>query len=64
MRFNDIYSGFLKFLKSLDFIKDFPKILVFRNFVGQKLKILKFRDSHFVELVNFTFILVFLRGFL
>ena len=51
MRFYYIYSGFLKFLKILDFIKVFPKISVFRNFGGQKLKILKFRDSHFVERV-------------
>ena len=51
MRFYYIYSVFLKFLKILDFIKVFPKILVFRNFGGQKLKILKFRDSHFVERV-------------
>ena len=51
MRFYYIYSGFLKFLKILDFIKVFPKILVFRNFGVQKLKILNFRDSHFVERV-------------
>ena len=51
MRFYDIYSGFFKFLKILDFITVFPKISVFRNFGGQKLKILKFRDSHFVERV-------------
>ena len=51
MGFCYIYSGFLKFLKILDFIKVFPKILVFRNFGGQKLKILKFRDNLFVERV-------------
>ena len=51
MRFYDIHSGFLKFLKILDFIKAFLKISVFRNFGGQKLKVLKFRDSHFVERV-------------
>ena len=51
LRFYDIYSGFLKFLKILDFIKVFPKISAFRNFGDQKLKILKFRDSHFVERV-------------
>ena len=49
MRFYDIYSGFFKFLKILDFIKVFPKISVFEIYGGQKLKILKFRDSHFVE---------------
>ena len=71
MRFYDIYSGFLKFLKILDFIKVFPKIFVFRNFGGQKLKILKFRDSHFVEIVilhlywsfvRFAFKTLFLRN--
>ena len=29
MRFYDIYSVFMKFLKILDFIKVFPKLLVF-----------------------------------
>ena len=51
MKFYDIYSGFLKFIKILDFIKVLLKISVFRNFGGQKLKISKFRDSHFVERV-------------
>ena len=41
---------FLKFKKKLDLIC-FPKILVFRNFWAQKLKILKFRDSHLKERV-------------
>ena len=31
MRFYDMYSGFLKFLKILDFIKVFPIILVFQK---------------------------------
>ena len=51
IKFYDIYSGFFKFLKTLDFIKVFPEILGFRNFGGQNLKILKFRDTHFVERV-------------
>ena len=51
MRFYDIYSDFFKFLKILDFLKVFPKISIFRNFGGQKLKIVKFRDSYFVERV-------------
>ena len=38
-----IFSNF----KNFGFYKGFPKILVFRNFGGQKLKILKFLDSHF-----------------
>ena len=42
---------FFKFLKILDFINVFLKISVFRNFGGQNLQILKFRDSHFVECV-------------
>ena len=42
MRFYDIYSGFFKFMKILDFIKVFLKISVFRNFGGPKLKISKF----------------------
>ena len=50
-RFYDMFSVFFKFLKILDFIKVFLKILVFRNFGGQKLKISKFRDRHFVERV-------------
>ena len=49
MRFYDIYSGFFTFLRILDFIKVFLKNSVFRNFGGQKLTILKFRDSHCVE---------------
>ena len=40
---------FFKVLKILDFIKVFSKISIFRNFGGQKLKILKFWDRHFVE---------------
>ena len=51
MRFYDIYAGFLKFLKNFGFDKGFPKNIGFLKFGGQKLKILKFRDSHFVELV-------------
>ena len=51
MRFYGIYSGSFEISKNMDFIKVFPKKLVFRNFGGQKLKILKVRDSHFVELV-------------
>ena len=35
--------------KNFEFYKVFPKISVSRDFGGQKLKILKFRDSHFVE---------------
>ena len=31
----DIYSGFFNFLKTLDFIKVFPKISFFRHFWGQ-----------------------------
>ena len=39
---------FFQISKILDFIiKFFQKILVFRNFGGQKLKLLKFPDSHF-----------------
>ena len=44
-------ANFVKFLKILDSKKVFPKISVFRSFGGQKLKVLKFRDSHFVERV-------------
>ena len=51
MKFYDIYSGFFKLLKVLDYIKFFLKNSIFRGFGDQKLKILKFRDKHFVELV-------------
>ena len=50
MRFYDIFR-FFKFPKILEAIKVFLKILVFRNFGDQKLKISKFRDSRFVERV-------------
>ena len=53
MRFYDVYSVFSNFQKQLNFIKVFPKISVFRNFGGQKLKILTFLDSHFAECVIF-----------
>ena len=50
----NIYSGFLKILKILDFIATtryfFPKKLCFWNFWGQKLKISKIRDSHLLDL--------------
>ena len=50
MRFNDTYSVFFKFLKILDFIKD--KKNRFVEILGvKKLKILKFRDIHFVARV-------------
>ena len=51
MSFYHTYSAFFKFLKILDFIKGFLKILVFSQFWGQKLNILKFRDSHVVKRV-------------
>ena len=46
----NIYSGFLKILKILDFVIIFLKKVIFWNFWGQKTKILKIRDSHFVDL--------------
>ena len=45
------YVPVFQISKKLDFIKVFLKVLVFKNFGGQKLKILTFRVSHFVERV-------------
>ena len=52
IRFYDMYIfRFFLILIIFDFIKVSLKILGFRNFGGQKLKISKFRDSDFVERV-------------
>ena len=53
MRFYDIYSGvfFSLISENFGFYKGFPKLSIFRNFGGKKLKILKFRDIYFIELV-------------
>ena len=59
----NIYSGFLKIFKTLDFIGIFrAKIQIFKNFIflGQKLKILKNRHSHFVELVDLRLLAFFI----
>ena len=51
MRFYDIYSVF-QISKNFGFcIKGFLKNIGFSKFWGKKIKILKFRDSHFVERV-------------
>ena len=47
MRYGPVFQIF----KILDFLKVFQNMSVFRNFAGQKLKIVKFQDSHFVERV-------------
>ena len=55
----NIYSGFLKILKILDFVIIFLKKVIFRNFWGQKTKISKIRDSHFVDLALLCIIYFF-----
>ena len=45
------YIPVFQISKNLGFYQGFPKISVIRNFKDQKLKILKFRDKHFVERV-------------
>ena len=42
---------FFQISKKFEFYEGFPKISVFRDFGRLKLKILKFRDCHFVECV-------------
>ena len=61
MSFYDRYSVFFLISKILDVIKVFPKILVFRDFAGKKLKILKFPNRHFVEHVILHLYWSFLR---
>ena len=47
-------SVFVQISKNFEFYKGFPKKTSgFRNFGGQKLKTLTFRDSHFAECVIF-----------
>ena len=48
---NKTCYGFLKILNILDFRDHFPKKSIYKNFRGQKPKILKNRDSHLVELL-------------
>ena len=45
------YIPFFLFKKQNEFYKGFPKNIGFLTFGGQKIKIWKFRDNHFVERV-------------
>ena len=45
----NIYSGFLKILKIVDFVTNIFQKIKILVFGGQKLKILKIRDSHLKE---------------